>query len=119
MSKQVYWILELEIVEGKSDVLRDLATEMVSATRENEPGALHYDWSLSEDGRQCHIFEHYADSAAVMTHLATFQQKYAARFLEILKPTRFVIYGSPDPAVREALSPFQPDYMASVDGFSR
>jgi quinol monooxygenase YgiN len=119
MSNQVSWILELEIQQGREDDLRNLATEMVDATNANEPATLDYEWSISSDGKWCHIFEHYVDSAAVMTHAATFGEKFAARFLEILRPVRFVVYGTPSPAVREALADFQPVYMQPVAGFSR
>jgi len=94
-------------------------TEMVSATLANEPGTLNYEWSTSADGKLCHIYERYVDSAAVMTHLGTFGERFAARFLEVLKPVRFVVYGSPSTAVKDALAGFNPIYMQAVGGFSR
>lgn len=119
MSEQVSWILELEIQEGRANDLRALVAEMVGATSSNEPGTLDYEWSMSVDGKQCHIFERYIDSAAALTHIGAFGEKFAARFLEILKPVRFVVYGSPEAAVKEALADFQPVYMQFIDGFSR
>ena len=119
MSELVSWMLELEIKEGRESDVRNLAAEMVSATKANEPATLDYEWSISADGKQCHIFERYVDSAAVMTHAGTFGEKYAARFLEILKPVRMVVYGSPSAAVRDAVADFQPVYMQSLSGFSR
>ncbi len=119
MSSQVSWIFELEVQEGRQKDLRDLIAEMVSATQANEPGTLDYEWSISADGKQCHIFERYADSAAVLTHGEAFSKNFAGRFLEILKPVRMVIYGSPSAAVREAMADFQPVYMEFAGGFSR
>jgi quinol monooxygenase YgiN len=119
MSDHVSWILELEIQQGREDDLRHLAAEMIESAKTNEPGTLAYEWSISADGKHCHIFERYDNSAAVMTHAATFSEKFAGRFLEILKPTRFVVYGSPSSEVRDALADFQPVYMQSVGGFSR
>lgn len=118
MASHVSWILELQ-VEGSESDLRALMTEMVGATRTNEPGTLDYEWSTSADGRQCHIYERYADSDAVLTHLATFGEKFAKRFLAILKPTRFVVYGSPSAAVKQAVAGLNPVYMETLDGFSR
>lgn len=119
MSDQVSWMLELEVRPGRVDDLRKLAAEMVSATKANEPGTLDYEWSISADARQCHIFERYVDSTAVMTHVATFGEKFATRFLELLTPTRMMVYGSPSIGVQNAVADFQPVYMQCVGGFSR
>ena len=119
MSQNVYWMLELDLKAGRVDDFRALMGEMVAATRENEPGALGYEWSLSEDGTRCHIFEHYANSAATMVHLGNFADKFAGCFLDILSPTKFVVYGSPDKEVRGALAAFGPTYMQPVGGFTR
>jgi quinol monooxygenase YgiN len=119
MSSHVYWMLELDVHPGREDDFRALMAEMVSATQGNEPGTLNYEWATSADGTICHIYERYADSAAVMTHLATFGEQFAGRFLEVLKPTRFMVYGSPSAEVREALAGFEPVYMEPAAGFGR
>lgn len=93
--------------------------EMVAATRANEPGALNYEWSTNSDGKLCHIYERYVDSAAVMTHMATFGERFAGRFFAIFKPLRVVVYGSPDKEVKEAFAGNKPLYMQPVGGFSR
>lgn len=56
---------------------------------------------------------------AAMIHIGTFGAQYATRFFDLLTPTRFLLYGSPDESVRNALAAFGPTYMASVAGFSR
>ena len=119
MSSHVSWMLELDIQEGREDDFKALMDEMVSTTEANEPGTLSYEWNTSEDGTRCNIYERYVDSAAVLTHLGTFGEKFAGRFLEILKPVRFVVYGSPSTAVKDALAAFDPLYMQPVGGFSR
>ena len=43
--------------------------EMASATEANEKDTLMYEWRTSADDKQCHIYERYVDSAAVLTHL--------------------------------------------------
>ena len=72
MNSNVYWMLELDVQPGRENDLRVLMAEMVSATQANESGALNYEWSTSADGKVCHIYQRYADSAAVMTHLGPF-----------------------------------------------
>jgi len=119
MNSHVSWLLELQVQDGREHDVRDLVAEMVGTTRANEPGTLDYEWYTSADGKACHTYERYADSAAVMTHLGTFGEKFAGRFLEVLKPVRFVVYGSPTAAVKEALAGFSPIYMERADGFRR
>lgn len=119
MAAGVSWMLELNIQNGQGENLPALIEEMVGATKAGEPGTLDYQWSTSADGTTCHIFERYADSAAVMAHLGTFGEKYAGRFMEIFAPTRFVVYGSPNQEVKDALASFGPTYMHSAGGFSR
>lgn len=119
MDGRVSWMLELDVQEGREGDLQKLMAEMVAAAQASEPGTLDYEWSTSADGRRCHIFERYADSAAVLTHLGAFGEKFAGRFMEVLKPVRFVVYGSPSASVKEALAGFSPVYMQSIGGFSR
>jgi quinol monooxygenase YgiN len=119
MATDVSWMLELSVLPGRESDWGDLMDEMVSSTHAHEAGALNYEWSTSADGSVCHIFERYADSAAVMAHLAAFDKKFAARFLEVFKPTRFVVYGSPSQEVKDALADFNPVYMQPAGGFSR
>lgn len=119
MSSNVSWMLELEVQPGRENDLKALVAEMVDATRAEEPDALSFEWSTSADGKRCHLYERYADSAAAMTHVRTFGERFAGRFLEILKPVRLVVYGAPDAAVRGALADFHPVYMQDLGGFTR
>lgn len=119
MSTHVIWTLDMQVAPGRLDELRALMHEMATATEANEPGTLDYEWSLSEDGTTCHLFERYADCAAAEIHIATFGEKYAARFMELLTPTRVILYGAPNAAVREALAPVGAVYFPPAAGFSR
>ena len=119
MSDNVYWVLELAIKPDQADAFKAVMSDMVAATEANEPDALNYEWTLSEDGATCHIYERYADSAATMTHLASFGANFAERFLAALEPTRFTVYGNPSAEVREALGAFGPAYMTPTAGFVR
>ena len=119
MSGTVYWVLQLQVGDGRDGDLRDLMTRMVKATEADEPGTIDYLWSLSADGRSCHIFGRYRDSAAAMVHIGNFMEKFADQFFDILTPTGFVLYGEPDAAVRDALAGFNPTIMVNADGFRR
>ncbi len=119
MANTVQWVLELNIKDGKFDAFETLMNEMVAATKANEPGAHAYEWFVSDDRKTCHIYERYADSAAVMTHLGTFGEKFAGRFLDALEPTRLTVYGNPSDEARNALAGLNAAFMGQIGGYSR
>lgn len=119
MTKHVYWLLELSIKEGHLDQLRELMGEMSSATQNDEPDALNYEWWISEDESTCHIYERYSDSAAVMVHLGNFGSKFAERFMGHVDPTGFKVYGDANDDVKAALTDFGPQYLTGLGGFTR
>ncbi len=119
MSDHVHWLLEVTIKPGERDTFIALMREMVTTTQANEPGTLNYEWFISEDETSCKIYERYTDSAAVMTHLASFGANFADRFLAASEPTRFVVFGDPTEEVREALGGFGAVFMAQIGGFTR
>jgi len=119
MSEHVYWILEAEVVDGKLDELKALMAEMSEATLQDEPGALNYEWSFSDDNTICHVFERYADSAATLVHMGNFGSKFARKFMGVLKPVKCTLYGNPDEKVLKALKPMGYVAMKPVAGFSR
>jgi quinol monooxygenase YgiN len=118
MDDQVSWVLELAVKPGKLDEFRALMHEMVDSTR-GEPGALSYEWFVSDDGAAVHIYERYADSAAAMAHLGTFGQTFAGRFLAAVDPTRFTVFGDPSDETRAVLDGFGATYMSDFGGFVR
>ncbi len=107
-STEVTWLLELTLAPDADDTFTTLMEEMVTGTRESEPGTLIYEWSISADRRTVWILERYTDSDAVMTHMGTFGGRFAGRFLAILTPVRLVVTGSPDERVRKALEGLHP-----------
>ncbi len=119
MSDVVHWIIEFDVKDGRLETLKPLAGELVAATKANEPGALIYEYFITEDGKELHISERYADSAAVITHLKTFGAKFADRLFALVDFKRVVVYGNPDSEVRAALASFHPTYLKPFDGFAR
>jgi quinol monooxygenase YgiN len=118
MDREVSWVLELAVKAGKLATFRALMEEMVTSTRD-EPGALVYQWFVSDDGTIVHIYERYASSDAVLTHLENFGAKFAERFLAAVDPTRFVVYGTPNDAAKAGLSGLGPTYLGPFGGFVR
>ena len=60
MNGQVSWIFEVAVRPGKIDAFRTLKEEMVESTRA-EPGALVYEWFVSDDVAVVLLYERYAD----------------------------------------------------------
>jgi quinol monooxygenase YgiN len=114
----VSWVIELAVKAGEGDQSRELMEEMVSGTSP-EPQTLGYEWYISDDGGTVHIYEKYADSEAMVTHVNGFMEKWAKRFLDCFEVTRFVVYGDPSPAARELLDGFGATYLRPWGGFSR
>jgi len=118
MEGHVSWIIELKVKDGKLGTFTELMEEMVAGTSE-EPQSLGYEWYISGDQGEVHIFEKYADSEAMVAHVTGFMSKWAGRFLECVDVTRFIVYGDPSPAARELLDGFGATYLAPWGGFSR
>ena len=119
MSDIIEWGLEMKIQDGQADSVQPLIEEMSNATKRDEPGALHYEYYLSEDGSRCTVLERYADNDAVMAHLGNFGEKFADRFLTAFAPERFHVYGPADDAVRAALAGLGAVHFDRAAGFSR
>ena len=80
MEGHVAWIIELGVKDGQLDTFRELMEEMCDGTGA-EPQTLAYEWYISDDGGAVHIFEKYADSDAMITHVNGFLEKWARRFM--------------------------------------
>lgn len=120
MNTHVQWVLKLAVNEGKLDEFKALAAEMSEVTKAGEPGALAYEWFLSDDGATCHLYERYADSDATLTHLSNVKGGgYIDRLFALAKPTGITAYGAPDERVRKALAELGTTPMAPLAGFAR
>jgi quinol monooxygenase YgiN len=118
MQAHVSWVIELAVKGGALDTFKELMKEMVAGTSK-EPPSLGYEWYISDDESTVHIFEKYADSDAMISHVNGFLEKWAGRFLECVDVTRFTVYGDPSAAARELLAGFGPTYLGPWGGFSR
>jgi quinol monooxygenase YgiN len=119
MSDNVYFLAEVTIKQGEFDNFKALVEEMVETTHANEPNTLNYEWSITDDSQSCHVYERYADSAATMTHLGTFREKFEERVVAAVELTRLVVYGTPNNEVKESLSGLDAVFMTPFGGFAR
>ncbi|WP_169054199.1 antibiotic biosynthesis monooxygenase [Nitratireductor sp. XY-223] len=119
MTATVGWFIEAEIKEGQRDSLKELIVEMSDRSENNEPGTLVYEWSISEDGTTGHLYERYADSEAALTHLASFGENFADRFMPLVGTLRMSVYGAPSAALRKELAGMEPRFFERAGGFAR
>ena len=118
MANEVSWLLEVAVKPGALDGFKVLMKEMVESTLD-EPGTLSYEWFITDDGKAVHVYERYSDSPATLIHLGHFGEKFAARFLGAVDPTRFTVFGRPNDAVKSGLAAFKPTYLVPFGGFAR
>lgn len=119
MEDHIEWVLEMTIQDGKRDAVQPLIDEMVAATQANEPGALTYEYYLTDDQTRCTVLERYANNDAAMAHLQNFGTHFAERFLAVFAPIRFTVYGPSNDTLRAALAGFGATFEARASGFHR
>ena len=119
MNSEVFWVFEITLKPGAVDEFAALAKQMADANTAGEPRTLDYQIFVTVDGTRVHFCERFADSAAVLAHVARFGENFAARVLELATVSRFEIYGDPSAEVKATLADFNPTYLTRVAGFSR
>ena len=118
-STEVYWVVTFTVPPGNMDKFKQVVDRLVAATKQ-EPGTLEYEYTVTADNGTVDIIERYVDSDAVIHHVVdNFGAHFAKDFLALVKPARFVVYGTPSDKAREALAGFNPIYMTPFDGFTR
>ncbi len=119
MSNYVYWVLDLEIRDGKLEALKTLMKEMVDATQANEPGTLNYEWTIGGDNKRLALFERYADSESAVIHIKGFIKNFAPRFMDCLEVKKWITYGNASDELKKILSGMGARFMSPFGGFSR
>jgi len=95
-SNKVHFVIDLAIHEGKFADFAATLKLMTDGTA-REPGALVYEWYLSEDRSRCRLFETYANTDAMKQHLAgPVVQELVPKLLMFSAIKRFEVYGTPD-----------------------
>jgi len=105
MSEQIAWCVELLIQPDQLDSFLELTAEMVEETAK-EPGVLTYQRFVSDDGLIVHAVERYESFEAALSHLQTFEEKFARRFTNMVTRQRFIAYGTPNAALKKVLDRF-------------
>ncbi|ANF58326.1 putative quinol monooxygenase [Halotalea alkalilenta] len=118
MSKSVYMVFELTPKPGRLEEFKQMVAEAVIAAR-TEPTTLAYEYSINADESAVHIFEHYRDSASIVSHVDETFAPFGERFASLVDVTRLTVYGEPDAAARARLDGFGAVYFTPFQGFFR
>ena len=122
MSDQIQVFYELEVLDGKSEELCEIAQQMVAFNEQGEPETLVYNVYLSEDKKLITFLETWADSSAGIFHAERFATgKFVAQVLERTGAGRLCFYGdvSDDMKTWASENGFEVEYANRIDGFVR
>lgn len=118
MSSKAQYTVEFSIQEGQQASFKDQLKEIIPFIKSNEPGALMYEFYFNSDESKCYVQEQYADSPAMLAHLAN----VSPRLQEILKIsaiTRLEIFGALSPEAHAVAESFGASFYTYFDGFTR
>lgn len=111
--------VDMTIPKGKLKEFQRIAQQMIAASRK-EPGTLGYQWFLSADGGRCRIVETYANSQAVLAHLAgPVITEFFPKLMGQSKIDAFEVYGKPSPKAAAKLKGSGAVIFGTWRGFSR
>jgi len=113
----VAWLFELELKPDRRADFDALVPEMVASTSREE-GARAYGVFRNDESNTVCVYERYADSAAALTHMTIFGEKFAGRFMDLVSPVRFTVLGSPTEELVGALTPIGAVVHQQIDGFT-
>jgi quinol monooxygenase YgiN len=67
--KKIQITAKFKIHSGKLEECKNIAAKCVAAVKDNEKGALQYEWFFNSDQTEIVVREAYTDSDAVLAHL--------------------------------------------------
>lgn len=95
-----------KIHEGKIDEFQAAARNLLATVREKDKGTLQYDWFLDRERGVCVVREAYADSGAMLQHMANMGDLLPA--VMKLADLSVAIYGDPTPELTATLAGAKP-----------
>lgn len=121
-STQINVFYELQVADGKSEELRDIAKQMVDRNQKEEPQTLVYNIYLSEDEKLLTYWETHADSKAMLFHADRFATgEFISEVVSRTKGARLCLYGDASPELRQWAmdNGFEVEYSDYLAGFVR
>lgn len=98
---EVVWLFEVEVKPGRRAEFEALIPKMVASTGQERGARAYQFFGNPEDDTLC-VYERSADSEAAPIHMGIFGEKFAARFLDLVTPSRFTVPGPASQALVDA-----------------
>ena len=117
MTNNIYWTISTTVKEGRLAGLKEHFAKMI-ATTSTEPGALSYDFWLSEDETRVHIHERYVDNDATVAHVQNVGE-HLGPFLDAVEMDPLVILGPVNDEVKAIFDGFGASYTTFLGGLDR
>ena len=117
MTNNIYWTISATVKEGRLAGLKEHFVKMIAMTS-TEPGALSYDFWLSEDETRVYIHERYADNDAALAHVQNVGDQLGP-FLDAVEMDPIVILGPVNDAAKAVFDGFGASYTTFLGGVNR
>jgi len=104
--KNVQLTTRLKIHDGELNDFKARAAPCLTAVKENEIGALQYDWFFNDDQSECVIRESYKDSDSVLAHLANVGV-FLGKLFEV-SDLSLEVFGTPSKELKTAIEAANP-----------
>ena len=118
MSSKAQYIVEFSLHPGQQDLFKEQLREIIPYIESLEDGTLIYEFYFNEDESKCVVTEQYADSEAMLTHLANVDSRLK-QLLTIANITKLEIYGELSAEAKAIATSFGATFLTRFGGFSR
>ena len=118
MDNNIIWTLEGKIKKEDLDKYVELMNEIVSVTKKEE-GTLNYEWTISEDLQNVHVYERYKNADAAIKHLDDSWAFYKDKYSKLVDIQKFSVYSELTDELKEKVASMNPVYMYPLGGFYR
>ncbi|ASM48530.1 hypothetical protein PESP_a0263 [Pseudoalteromonas espejiana DSM 9414] len=115
MSEQITWTVEGQIKDGKYDQFLEVMQQLIALAK-SEAGTVMYEWTISEDKRNVHIYERYQNEAAAKLHLQGWGES-GPLFLSVVDMQRVTVYSQLSEEFAKAFAGPSTVFMTPIGGF--
>ena len=118
-NKEIIFILDMLVIEGKEDGVDDLIERLVSNVNSTEPGTIVYKYFKSSNG-QVSLYEVYKDDRAAQFHAISFLNgNLRKEFEETFEVKNFQVLGNSSNKLKEIMTVYTRDHRKITNGFRR
>ena len=119
-SEPIIFYLDLDVAEGKSEMVNDFVEYLVATVKKTEPDTMYYKYWVAEDGSKVSLMEIYPNNEAALFHMNAFAEApHRDKFLDTFIVTNFQVMGDTSNELKDAMKDYTTDHRVLIDGFKR